>query len=275
MFTMNCLAVAFLVFLLKVSLLQGASSGTGVNCHQKGGLWCCESCPPGTLRSSKECQINKNDVCKPCSPGSFSSAENTDHRCSPCTNCAGVFIFKKNCTDTSDAVCQCISGYKCADDACKKCKKSCGPGTELYKTECRLCINGTFSSEEDTPCIPWTNCSAQGKSVHFPGSSTKDVTCGYPFPSPVTTTIPKGEGITGTIVLVAAAMFLLTSILMCGMFLVTWHKKKKLSKQLKKGRPELHHLGTPKEEDECSYRFPEEEQGEMTGSQEPITKLVV
>lgn len=268
---MNCFSVAFLVLLLKVSLRAAVSSAEGGDCNQVNGKWCCKSCPPGTLLSTGGCQKNKNDVCIPCTKGSYSSFQNTQSRCHLCKICSGVFTYKTMCTDKSDAICECRPGYRCIGNDCTQCKKSCSPGTELSGSDCIPCKKGTFSNKADTACIPWTNCSAKGSVVQYPGNSTQDVTC---TPQPTTVPMPPDGKIMEIIILVAAAMFLLTSIIMCGMFFITWQKKKKLSKELKKA-PVLQNLVTPMEEDQCSCRYPEEEQGDVTGSQEPITKLVV
>lgn len=44
---------------------------------------------------------------------------------------AGVFRTKKVCSPTSDAECECISGFHCLGAGCSMCEEDCGRGQEL------------------------------------------------------------------------------------------------------------------------------------------------
>ncbi|KAL4667135.1 hypothetical protein H8959_005824 [Pygathrix nigripes] len=96
-------------------------------------------------------------------------------------NFVGVFKTRKECSSTSNAECDCISGYHCLGAECSMCEQDCKQGQELTKKGCKDCCFGTFNDQKRGVCRPWTNCSLDGKSVLVNGTKERDVVCG---PSP-------------------------------------------------------------------------------------------
>lgn len=45
----------------------------------------------------------------------------------------GYFRFKKFCSSTHNAECECIEGFHCLGPQCTRCEKDCRPGQELTK----------------------------------------------------------------------------------------------------------------------------------------------
>ncbi|XP_010348671.1 tumor necrosis factor receptor superfamily member 4 isoform X2 [Saimiri boliviensis] len=90
---------------------------------------------------------------------------------------------KQKCTATQDAVCR------------------CRPGTEpvhSYKlgVDCAPCPPGHFSSGDNQPCKPWTNCTLAGKSTQQPASNSSDAVCedrGPPATRPQGTRAPTAR----------------------------------------------------------------------------------
>uniref|UniRef100_A0A8C5KQ45 Tumor necrosis factor receptor superfamily, member 9 n=1 Tax=Jaculus jaculus TaxID=51337 RepID=A0A8C5KQ45_JACJA len=118
-----------------------------------------------------------------------------------CDKCeAGIFQIKKPCSSTSNAQCECISGYHCLGSECSRCEPDCRPGQGLTKDGCKDCYVGTFNDQKGGICQPWTNCSLNGTTVHMNGTKIKDVVCGsttkvfLPGMSPATMPAPAPEG---------------------------------------------------------------------------------
>uniref|UniRef100_A0A3Q2PI78 Tumor necrosis factor receptor superfamily member 14 n=1 Tax=Fundulus heteroclitus TaxID=8078 RepID=A0A3Q2PI78_FUNHE len=101
-------------------------------------------------------------------------------------NCFGLFV-KQNCTQTSDTVCDVLSGYFCkslTDTGCSTAEKHSvcepgqrikQPGTSRHDTVCEACQEGSFSPD-GLNCTLWTECSASQTKVQE-GSLTSDVVC--------------------------------------------------------------------------------------------------
>lgn len=45
----------------------------------------------------------------------------------------GVFRTKKACSSTSNAECECVSGFYCLGEGCNMCEEDCKQGQELTK----------------------------------------------------------------------------------------------------------------------------------------------
>nr|XP_034359914.1 tumor necrosis factor receptor superfamily member 9 isoform X2 [Arvicanthis niloticus] len=177
----------------------------------------CDDCQPGTYCDKY------NPVCKSCPESTYSSTGGQPN-CNICRVCQGYFTFKKHCSSTHNAECECTEGFHCLGPQCTRCEKDCRPGQELTEQGCKTCGLGTFNDQNGTGiCRPWTNCSLAGRSVLKNGTKEKDVVCGPPVVSvyPVTTTTATTEG----------------------------------APSFKKA------IGAAQEEDACSCRFPEEEEG--------------
>ncbi|XP_010157202.1 PREDICTED: tumor necrosis factor receptor superfamily member 9, partial [Eurypyga helias] len=138
---------------------------------------------------------------------------------------------------------------------------------------CQTCRYGTFNDQPNGSCKNWTKCSAN--QVLEPGTATKDVTCKHASDNPAVVTTPAttspaipfavtvpGNDLQMDLVrvsLVVAGLLCVVFLLPACVCLSIWQKKK-LHAVFKK----MH--TTPEqsiqEDDACSCRFPEEEQGE-------------
>ncbi|XP_008592098.1 PREDICTED: tumor necrosis factor receptor superfamily member 9 [Galeopterus variegatus] len=224
----------------------------------------CSNCPAGTF-----CGKNKNQICIPCPPNSFSSTGG-QRTCDICRQCEGVFRTKKPCSPTSNAQCECVSGFHCLGALCTMCEKDCEQGQELTKEGCKDCCLGTFNNQKRGVCRPWTNCSLDGKSVLVNGTKDRDVVCGptsadfSPGTTSTTTLAPASEPghapqiLPFCLALTSAAVLVLLFFLALR-FSVMKRGRKKLLYMFK--QPFMKPAQTAQEEDACSCRFPEEEEG--------------
>ncbi|XP_041508960.1 tumor necrosis factor receptor superfamily member 9-like isoform X1 [Microtus oregoni] len=224
----------------------------------------CAKCEAGTF-----CEKD-NPVCTSCPPSTYSSTGGQPH-CNICKVCVGYFRLKKPCSPTSNAECECIEGFHCLRPECAMCEKDCKPGQELTEQGCKNCGFGTFNDQNGGgTCRPWTNCSLGGKSVLKNGTTEKDVICGptlvsfSPGTSPtVTAPVRKSERgrslqILTWLLALTSAMLLFLLCITLGPIVAKWSSKKfpYLFKQ-----PLKMAVRTAQEEDACSCRFPEEEEG--------------
>ncbi|XP_006873163.1 PREDICTED: tumor necrosis factor receptor superfamily member 9 [Chrysochloris asiatica] len=224
----------------------------------------CEDCPAGTY-----CE-NKNQICIPCPSNTFSSTGG-QMACNFCRRCEGIFKTRRACSPTSNSECKCVSGYHCVGVGCSKCQKDCKQGQELTKKGCKDCCFGTFSDQKLGICRPWTNCSLDGKSVLVNGTKERDVVCGSPLvdlspgTSLVTVSIPErkpghhSQIVNVFLALTSAAVVFLVFFLV-SQISVAKRGRKKLLYILK--QPFIKPVQTAQEEDACSCRFPEEEEGD-------------
>ncbi|XP_058407993.1 tumor necrosis factor receptor superfamily member 9 [Diceros bicornis minor] len=211
----------------------------------------CSNCPAGNF-----CGKDKNQICLPCPPNSFSSTSG-QKTCDICRQCQGVFRTKKACSPTSNAECECISGFHCLGAGCTMCEQDCKQGQELTKEGCQDCCFGTFNDQKRGVCRPWTNCSLDGKSVLVNGTKERDVVCG-----PTSADFSPGGHTPQLIIFLAltssTALFLVFFLVL--RFSVVKQGRKKLLYIFK--QPFMRPAQTAQEEDACSCRFPEEEEGE-------------
>ncbi|XP_004272398.2 tumor necrosis factor receptor superfamily member 9 [Orcinus orca] len=224
----------------------------------------CSNCSAGTF-----CGKNKHELCTPCPSNSFSSTSG-QKACDVCRKCEGVFRTKKACSSTSNAECECVPGFYCLGEGCNMCEEDCKQGQELTKEGCKDCSFGTFNDREHGDCKPWTDCSLDGKSVLVNGTKESDVVCGpasadfSPGASSTVTPAPGGEpGHTNRIIifflaLTSTAVLFLASFVVLR-FSVVKQGRKKLLYIFK--QPFMRPVQTAQEEDACSCRFPEEEEG--------------
>ncbi|XP_074236018.1 tumor necrosis factor receptor superfamily member 4 isoform X3 [Saimiri boliviensis] len=171
------------VALLLLGLVLSASGLHCVGDTYPGGNRCCDECQPGYGMVSR-CSHTQNSVCRPCEPGYYSDAVSAKP-CKTCTRCnlRSGSEQKQKCTATQDAVCR------------------CRPGTEpvhSYKlgVDCAPCPPGHFSSGDNQPCKPWTNCTLAGKSTQQPASNSSDAVCedrGPPATRPQGTRAPTAR----------------------------------------------------------------------------------
>ncbi|XP_039698232.1 tumor necrosis factor receptor superfamily member 9 isoform X1 [Pteropus medius] len=211
----------------------------------------CRNCPAGTY-----CVENKSQTCSRCPSNSFSSTSG-QKACDICRLCEGVFRIKKACSPTSDAECECISGFHCLGTGCRMCEQDCKQGQELAEEGCKDCSFGTFNDQKNGICRPWTDCSLDGKSVLVNGTKERDVVCGP------TSADFSPEGRTPPII-VSFLTLMSTAVLFLVFFALRFSAVKQGRKKflciLK--QPFTKQVQTAQEEDSCSCRFPEEEEGD-------------
>ncbi|XP_074874085.1 tumor necrosis factor receptor superfamily member 9 isoform X2 [Carettochelys insculpta] len=179
----------------------------------------------------------------------------------------GKFTYKRNCSSTVDAECACKDGFHCIGKDCSKCGENCAVGQEPTEEGCHACPNGTFNNQINGLCRQWKKCLPDKILVN--GTNRSDVVCRQPSetttPAIASIIIPihvQGKdlqmvtvGITVTVAVVVCITFLLP-LCVC----LSIYSKKKLPVLFKKMKviPEQ----STQEEDACSCRFPEEEQGD-------------
>ncbi|XP_078235205.1 tumor necrosis factor receptor superfamily member 9 isoform X2 [Pogona vitticeps] len=132
---------------------------------------------------------------------------------------------------------------------------------------CRSCPKGTFNNQSHAPCRPWTRC-PEGH-ILTPGTEKTDVVCRPGLEEPGTTAPP---GVVSTQMrseetdsrLLAVILALLGVLLLCLVFLLlscvffrSWARE-----TFRKGPPKQ----LAQEVDDCVYRYPEEEEGEGSGT---------
>ncbi|XP_020370537.2 tumor necrosis factor receptor superfamily member 1B-like [Rhincodon typus] len=102
------------------------------------GVWkstCCSKCPPGTFMK-EDCTDTSDSICVPCENGSYTMDWNNMYFCFGCTKCSDEGVrYKRNCTTTLDAQCECIEGYRCTDENCRLCVRKGKFYYEFFKIE--------------------------------------------------------------------------------------------------------------------------------------------
>ncbi|KAM7083800.1 tumor necrosis factor receptor superfamily member 9 [Ciconia maguari] len=257
------------------ALLRAALLALALSPGPATALPCGADCPAGTFVVSAGCGRGAGAACRQCPSDTFSSAAGLSG-CTLCRKCEGRFKYLKECSSKSDAECTCKEGYHCSGNGCSRCDRSCGVGQENTGSGCQTCRYGTFNDQPNGSCKNWTKCSAN--QVLEPGTAAKDVICKHASDSgalvttlpttspaiPLSITVPGKDlqmdiiRISLTVAGLLCIVFLLPS---CICFSV-WQKKK-LHAVFKKMHttPEQ----SVQEDDACSCRFPEEEQGEYQG----------
>uniref|UniRef100_A0A668RGP3 TNFR-Cys domain-containing protein n=1 Tax=Oreochromis aureus TaxID=47969 RepID=A0A668RGP3_OREAU len=135
---------------------------------------CCPKCLAGS-RVKTHCNEYRSTSCVPCADGTFTKKPNGLDRCTPCTNCHSTLglKLKKQCTTTSDTLCEPLEGFYCEQltgHSCTKARehKRCKPGqrvsqkgTALTDTKCSDCSDGTLYNGTLDSCQPHTQCHFQ------------------------------------------------------------------------------------------------------------------
>nr|CDS17169.1 tumor necrosis factor receptor superfamily [Echinococcus granulosus] len=154
-----------------------------------GPLRCCNKCPSGE-GMLQLCTNQTQTVCRPCQEGSeFSLEASATAKCMQCRQCQELHPFakfRKHCTPTSDAVCECVSGYFFieAHSTCQSCTK-CPPGQGAEKpcewnenSVCKPCAEGTWSSTDSATdtCQTCRRCKP-GQIEMRPCTATQNTLC--------------------------------------------------------------------------------------------------
>ncbi|KAI1885798.1 hypothetical protein AGOR_G00207500 [Albula goreensis] len=121
------LVVALTFCLLCVSTSLSCDNATDYQLHGK----CCKKCKPGE-HLVKRCTTSSPTQCSPCRTYQYSSQNNEEITCRPCSNCNMLhLVYKRNCTATHDAICDCAPGYRCKSEPCLACEEI--PGKNITK----------------------------------------------------------------------------------------------------------------------------------------------
>nr|CDS30880.1 tumor necrosis factor receptor superfamily member [Hymenolepis microstoma] len=154
-----------------------------------GQLRCCKKCPAGE-GMLQLCTNTTQTVCRPCQEGSeFALEASATAKCMQCKQCQELHPFakfRKHCTPTSDAVCECVAGYFFieARSTCQSCTK-CPPGYGAEKpcdwnedSICSPCPKGTWSSTESATqkCLTCKKCKP-GQIEMRPCTATQNTLC--------------------------------------------------------------------------------------------------
>lgn len=150
---------------------------------------CCNYCAAGQEISEVCTPSNKASKCTNCRANRY-NPKNARDRCQLCTVCnrAEGSIEKTPCTNSADAICECPEGSAPRNERKTACR--CDKGREIINNKCQPCKPGYFSTDENSVCRPWTNCSSMGDTVLEQGSAINDVKCTKSKPIAVTVVIP-------------------------------------------------------------------------------------
>ncbi|KAM9350794.1 tumor necrosis factor receptor superfamily member 14-like [Symphorus nematophorus] len=175
-------------------LVMNFFRGHTLTCHRseyQTGNECCPMCPAGS-RIRADCTEFRSTSCLPCIEGTHMDKPNGLRQCFACSVCHTGFglKIKRECTPTSDTVCEPMEGFYCtnsAEDSCMEAEKhaSCPPGqyisqagTSSRDTECSDCRDGTFSNGTFTSCRLHTQCDTKNLQLIKPGNVSTDAECG-------------------------------------------------------------------------------------------------
>lgn len=212
----------------------------------------------------KKCGKEQSQLCTPCMQGSFNT-DPTKKQCTPCRTCQGILKEDKPCTNVTDAKCTCIEGYRCESENCERCAKVCQQGEEPTDTgDCRPCPAGKFNTEKNGKCKPWRTECPPGEVVCNNGTAEKDIEC-EPIPPDANSNISVVIAAVSSTFLALAAMF--------GLYVVKVTRKKKEKEGAPESRTRVIQVAQA-EEDTCSCRYPEEEQGGGEESEDLDSKLM-
>ncbi|XP_040181860.1 tumor necrosis factor receptor superfamily member 14 isoform X2 [Rana temporaria] len=180
--------------LLLVTVYLVISTSLATDCppgEYKNNDLCCPMCHIGTVVKSHCTSTSSSNVCIPCVKGTYMDHPNGVNKCLKCTDCdtGGGLLEIKECTYTSNAVCDCKPGYYCSGqkDSCDLCQphRICNvgqyikvQGTSKTDNVCEDCPPGYFSTENmSKTCTAWTACTEQGRQKSSQGTSTSDSVC--------------------------------------------------------------------------------------------------
>ncbi|XP_065098602.1 tumor necrosis factor receptor superfamily member 14-like isoform X2 [Paramisgurnus dabryanus] len=158
-------------------------------------------------------------TCIPCIKDTYTDSSNGLSKCLQCSVCdlSNGLKVKKECTVTSDTVCEPLPGHYCKEVKRKNClnarkHRTCSPGqyinqtgTEFQNTECADCPAGSYS--DGTLCQLHTNCDSLGKITIKPGTEKDDAKCSDNGPSYI---LPLSLTLCGVTLLCVLAVIVIT-----------------------------------------------------------------
>ncbi|XP_044276806.1 tumor necrosis factor receptor superfamily member 9 [Varanus komodoensis] len=173
---------------------------------------------------------------RPCQPGTYREAPTASH-CAPCRVCDGhQREYVRNCSEFADAICKCVPEYSCGEAAeeCGKCP--CAPWQKQTRKGCQSCsegmLNNLAAEEEDV------NCKPEWKGPTQPPTNVAEI---------------DNHLIPISITLIMVLLLCVLTLLLSCVFIRFGAQAKHLK---------LPHEQLAQEVDDCSYRYPEEEEGE-------------
>ncbi|XP_038629083.1 tumor necrosis factor receptor superfamily member 9-like isoform X2 [Scyliorhinus canicula] len=210
-----------------------------------GNVACCSRCPPGTLMKN-ECTATSRQTCQSCPEGLYLNAWNNRYQCLRCDECGREGMrYKRNCTVTSNAECDCIEGYACKDNRCRTCiRKGSGSESKTYSP-------GSSSVTGIEPPRPQTNNTTSGDKGATPTDRTIDG-----MDISVKSNSKGVEAVTITVALIS----LLLLCLLLGIQLTSWRRNRRKSNKLLPAEMRPWYLKV-QTDDTHSTHFPEQECG--------------
>ncbi|XP_063063896.1 tumor necrosis factor receptor superfamily member 14-like [Engraulis encrasicolus] len=130
---------------------------------------CCPMCNPG-YHVYRHCTEYTSTTCAPCPRTTYTEAHNGLNSCKKCTVCdssAGLRV-KRNCSSTSDTLCEPLEGHYCTDPIKYGCQGAvkhteCKPGQYIKQkgsassdTVCSDCDSYTYSDGSSPSFRPHT-----------------------------------------------------------------------------------------------------------------------
>lgn len=149
----------------------------------------CIKCPSGDVQLNKCRQDCKHQ----CDPGHYVDWSDGKPHCRPCVTCSKEdhLVEKKNCSSTSERICECEPGMFCATPVRSTCAR-CRPhlkcpsgfgvrskGTAQKDTICEKCSPGTYSNKSSSTeaCLLPTGSAPTNPVPDRNGSADCDKTC--------------------------------------------------------------------------------------------------
>ncbi|XP_033181953.1 tumor necrosis factor receptor superfamily member 14-like isoform X2 [Anabas testudineus] len=211
--------------ILMIKVFSGQTTTCNLAEYQIGNE-CCPMCLPGN-RVKTDCTEFRSTSCLPCLEGTYMNKPTGLKQCFQCSQCdAGSGLkMKRSCTTTSDTVCEPLEGFFCVDPSDNVCggaqkHRSCEPGqyisqkgTASTDSVCSDCSDGSFSDGTFPSCRPHTQCEAKNLQLLKPGTTSTDAEC-------------EEHSSNKTITGISVSLSVVLIVLICGICLVMWKKKR-------------------------------------------------
>ncbi|KAL2103400.1 hypothetical protein ACEWY4_000268 [Coilia grayii] len=177
------------LIIVAVSLPGSCEICMGLSYSPTGYEECCPMCNPGYY-VYRHCTEYSSTRCAPCPSSTYTDTHSGLEACRRCTACnssAGLRV-KRECSSTSDTLCEPLEGHYCTDpiqDGCRgavehtKCKPGQfikQQGTASSDTVCGDCGNSTYSDGTFTSCRPHTQCQSGYETIKE-GTPSSDTEC--------------------------------------------------------------------------------------------------